>query len=144
MAIIRWNPGRDVTRMEREFRRMLRDFEPTSEEPASMAVWMPPVDIYETDNEIVVKTDLPGIDPKDLDIRIENNVLTIKGERKMEQTVKDDSYHRIESVYGTFTRSFSLPAAVEEDKIKAEYKDGVLRVTLPKKQQAKPKQIKVA
>lgn len=144
MAIIRWNPTREVTRMERDLRRMMRDFEQTSEEPSSMAVWVPPVDIYETDNEIVVRADVSGIDPKDLDIRIENNVLTMKGERRMQEEVKEDTYHRIESAYGTFMRSFTLPAAVEEDQIKAEYKDGVLKITLPKKEQAKPKQIKVA
>jgi len=130
--------------MERELRRMFRDFEQSSEEPSSVAVWTPPVDIYETDNEVVVRADLPGIDQRDLDIRLENNVLTLKGERKMEQEVKEDNYHRIESAYGTFVRSFTLPAIVEEDKIKAEYKNGVLKIVLPKKEQAKPRQIKVA
>ena len=144
MAIVRWNPARDFNRMERELRRMFRDFEQGSEEPSSVAVWTPPVDIYETDNEVVVRADLPGIDQRDLDIRLENNVLTLKGERKMEQEVKEDNYHRIESAYGTFVRSFTLPAIVEEDKIKAEYKNGVLKIVLPKKEQAKPRQIKVA
>ena len=144
MAIVRWNPARDFNRMERELRRMFRDFEQSSEEPSSVAVWTPPVDIYETDNEVVVRADLPGIDQRDLDIRLENNVLTLKGERKMEQEVKEDNYHRIESAYGTFVRSFTLPAIVEEDKIKAEYKNGVLKIVLPKKEQAKPRQIKVA
>jgi len=130
--------------MERELRRMFRDFEQSSEEPSSVAVWTPPVDIYETDNEVVVRADLPGVDQRDLDIRLENNVLTIKGERKMEQEAKEDNYHRIESAYGTFVRSFTLPAIVEEDKIKAEYKNGVLKIVLPKKEQAKPRQIKVA
>ncbi len=144
MAIVRWSPARDLNRMERELRRMFRDFEQSSEEPSSVAVWTPPVDIYETDNEVVVRADLPGIDQRDLDIRLENNVLTLKGERKMEQEVKEDNYHRIESAYGTFVRSFTLPAIVEEDKIKAEYKNGVLKIVLPKKEQAKPRQIKVA
>jgi HSP20 family protein len=109
-----------------------------------MAIWVPPVDIYETENEIVVRADLPGIDPNDIDIRIENNVLTIKGERRMQQEVKEENYYRGEAAYGTFNRSFTLPSAVDEDKINAEFRVGVLKITLPKKEQAKPKQIKVA
>jgi len=109
-----------------------------------MAVWAPPVDIYETDNEVVVRAELPGMEQKDIDIRIENNVLTIKGVRRMDEQVKEDKYHRIESAYGTFIRSFTLPTTVDEDNIKAEYRNGILKIVLPKKEQSKPKQIKVA
>ena len=144
MAIVRLNPARDLSHMERELRRMLRNFESTGEEPASMAMWAPPVDIFETDNEVVVRAELPGMDQKDIDIRIDNNVLTIKGERKIDQRVKEENYHRIESMYGSFIRSFTLPATVDPDNVKAEYKSGILTVTLPKKEQSKPRQIKVA
>src|SRR5215475_10305580 len=87
--------------------RLFRSFESGSEEPASMAVWVPPVDIYETDNEVVLRAELPGMEQKDIDIRIENNVLTIKGVRRMDEQVKEDKYHRIESAYGTFIRSLT-------------------------------------
>jgi HSP20 family protein len=144
MAIVRLNPARDLGHMERELRRMLRSFESSSEEPASMALWAPPVDIFETDNEVVVRAELPGMDQKDIDIRIDNNVLTIKGERKMDQRVKEENYHRIESMYGTFVRSFTLPTNVDPDNVKAEYRIGILTITLPKKEQSKPRQIKLS
>ena len=117
MAIVGWNPAREMSHMEHDLRRMLRSFE-SGEDPASMAVWAPPVDIFETDNEVVVRAELPGMDQKDIDIRIENNVLTIRGERKMDQRVKEENYHRIESMYGTFVRSFTLPTTVDPDNVK--------------------------
>jgi HSP20 family protein len=144
MAIVRWGPTSDLHQMERDIRRIFRNLQSESDEPASMGVWAPPVDIYETDNEVVVRAELPGMDQKDIDIRIENNVLTIKGERRMDQHVKEDNYHRIESAYGTFTRSFTLPTTVDEENAKAEYRNGILKITLPKREQSKPKQIKVA
>src|SRR5262245_50104272 len=143
MAIVRWNPAREMSHMEHDLRRMLRSFE-SGEDPASMAVWAPPVDIFETDNEVVVRAELPRMDQKDIYIRIENNVLTIRGERKMDQRVKEENYHRIESMYGTFVRSFTLPTMMDPDNVKAEYRNGILTVTLPKKEQSKPRQIKVA
>src|SRR5262245_34061899 len=141
MAIVRSSPVRDLQQMERDLRRLFRSFESGSEEPASMAVWAPPVDIYETDNGGVARDELPGMEQKDIDIRIENNVLTIKGVRRMDEQVKEDKYHRIESAYGTFIRSFTLPTTVDEDNIKAEYRNGILKIVLPKKEQSKPKQI---
>ena len=92
----------------------------------------------------VLKAELPGIEPKDVDVRVENNVLTLRGERKFESEVKREQYHRVERAYGTFSRSFTLPNVVDTDKIKAEFKDGVLRVTLPQREEAKPKQISIA
>jgi len=105
--------------------------------------WAPSVDIYEQANTIVVKAELPGVDPKDIDIRVENNTLTLRGERKLDQEVKRDDYHRVERSYGQFSRSFTLPNTVNTEKIQAEYKDGVLKVALPKREEAKPKQIQV-
>jgi HSP20 family protein len=105
--------------------------------------WAPAVDIFEKDGNIVLTAELPGIDPKAVDIRVENNVLTLQGERKFDKELQKDSFHRVERAYGSFTRSFTLPNAVDTEKIKAEFKDGVLTLTIPKREEAKPKQIKV-
>lgn len=108
------------------------------------ASWSPAVDIVETENDIVLKADLPGIDPKDVDVQVQNGTLTLKGKRKFESDVKEDNFRRIERVYGSFLRSFALPQIVDADNVAAEYRDGVLEVRLPKRPEAKPKQIKVA
>jgi HSP20 family protein len=101
------------------------------------------VDIYEQDGNIVMKAELPGVDPKAVDIRLENNTLTLRGERKLDHEVKEDNYHRVERSYGAFSRSFTLPTVVDQTSIKAEYKDGVLKLTLPKRDEAKPRQIQI-
>ena len=117
----------------------------TSEDDWALGgTWAPAVDIYEQDNNIVLKAELPGVDPKDVDIRLENNTLTLRGERKFDDEVKKENYHRVERAYGAFTRSFTLPTVVDQGSIKAEFKDGVLRVTLPKREEAKPKQIQIS
>src|SRR5579862_6820561 len=100
---------------------------------AALTTWAPAVDIYETENELVLKADLPDMDEKDLDVRVENNMLTVRGERKFEQKVKEDNYLRIERTYGAFSRSFGLPNTVNTEGIKADYKDGVLTIELPKR-----------
>jgi HSP20 family protein len=105
--------------------------------------WAPAVDIFETENELVLKADLPDVNEKDLDIQVENNLLTIRGERKFEQNVKEENYLRIERTYGSFSRSFSLPSTVNNEAIKADYKNGVLTVELPKRAESKPKQVKI-
>jgi HSP20 family protein len=112
-------------------------------EPRGTRPWSPPVDIYETENELIIKADLPEVKLEDIEVRVENQTLTLKGERKFE---KDDSirgHHRIERNYGTFERSFSLPASVDAERVAAEYKNGVLTVKLPKKEAAKPRQVKI-
>jgi HSP20 family protein len=148
MAIIRWEPFRDLVglqeRMNRLFDESFRGINRTgSEEDWVGGSWAPAVDIYEQNGNIVLKAELPGVDPKDVDVRVENNILTLRGERKLENEVKRESYHRVERAYGSFTRSFTLPNVVDTEKIKAEYKDGLLRMTLPKKDEAKPKQISI-
>lgn len=105
--------------------------------------WAPAVDIYEDDQGIVLKADLPEVDPKDVEVRIEDNTLYIKGERKMEKEIDENNYHRIERSYGSFARSFVLPHTVSAEKIGADYKNGVLKITMPKREESKPKQIKV-
>ena len=105
--------------------------------------WAPPVDIYETEDAIVLKAELPGVDPKDVEVRVEDNTLFLKGERKFEKEVKEQNYHRVERSYGSFARSFSLPNSISTDKVKAEFKDGMLTLTMPKREEAKPKTIKI-
>jgi HSP20 family protein len=147
MAIMRWEPFRDLLslqeRMNRLFEESARGAGRGHEEDWTMGAWAPAVDIYESGSDVVLKAELPGLDLKDVDIRIENNVLTLKGERKTDNEVKRESYHRVERSYGAFTRSFTLPSTVDTNAVKADYKDGVLRIVLPKREEAKPKQIQV-
>ena len=105
--------------------------------------WSPSVDIYETDENIVLKAELPGVDKKDVSVEVKDSTLILKGERKREKEVKEENYHRVERSFGTFMRSFTLPVSVKQDQVKAKFKDGVLEVTLPKSEEAKPKQVKV-
>jgi len=151
MAIVRWEPFRDLAglqdRMNRLFDESFRGLTrggAAEEDWALGGTWAPAVDIYEQEGHIVLKAELPGIDPKDVDIRLENNVLTLRGERRVDNDVQRDSYHRVERAYGSFTRSFTLPSVVDQEHIKADYKDGVLKVTLPKREEAKPKQISIS
>ena len=102
------------------------------------------MDIFETEGEIVVKAELPGMERKDITLSLEKNVLTLKGERRFDKETKEENYHRVERAYGGFSRSFSIPATVDDEKIRADYKDGVLKIILPKKEQLKPKQIQIA
>jgi len=145
MAIVRWEPLRDLMTTQRGFDRLFKEaFTPFfGEGEPSTRTWAPPVDIYENENDIVLKAELPGIDPKDVEVRVEDNTLYLKGERKFEKEVKDESYHRIERSYGSFARSFSLPNSINAEKVKAEFKDGLLTLTLPKREEAKPKTIKI-
>jgi HSP20 family protein len=146
MAIVRWDPFRDLNLLQDRMNRLFEDAGRTwrTDEPAATTTWSPSVDIFETEGEIVVKAELPGMDRKDIYLNLENNVLSLRGERKFTKETKDENYHRIERSYGVFSRSFSIPATVDEEKIRADYKDGVLKIMLPKKEQAKPKQIKIA
>ena len=146
MAIVRWDPFRDLNMLQDRMNRLFEDAGRNwkGDEPAATTTWSPSVDIFETEGEIVVKAELPGMDRKDISLNLENNVLTLKGERRFQKETKEENYHRIERAYGGFSRAFSIPASVEDEKIRADYKDGVLKILLPKKEQAKPKQIKIA
>ena len=146
MAGFRWYPFRDLNMLQARMTRLSEDAGRTyrSDEPSATTTWSPAVDIFETAGEIVVKAELPGMDRKDITLNLENNVLTLKGERRFEKETKEENYHRIERAYGGFSRAFSIPATVDEEKIRADYKDGVLKIVLPKKEQAKPKQIRIA
>jgi HSP20 family protein len=142
-SLTRWEPSRGAATLQDQVNRLFSDvFERNSEE-SSLTAWAPSVDIYETEHELVVKADLPEVDPKDLDIRVENNILTIRGERKFEKKVNEENYLRVERAYGSFARSFTLANTVNSEAIKADYQSGVLTLSIPKKEEAKPKQIKV-
>ncbi len=136
-------PFRGATNLQDQISRVFGDFVGRTNEESNLTPWAPAVDIYETEHELVVKADLPDVNPQDLDIHVENNVLTIRGERKFENKVKEDNYLRIERAYGSFSRSFSLANSVNSEAIKADYQNGVLMLSIPKREEAKPKQIKV-
>jgi HSP20 family protein len=142
-TITHWDPFRGLASFQEQMNRLFEDSLRTREGESALTTWAPPVDIYETENELVLKVDLPDLNEKDLDIRVENNMLTIQGERKFEEKVSRDNYLRVERAYGSFSRSFPLPSTVYTDSIHAEYKNGVLTVQMPKRAEAKPKQVKV-
>jgi len=142
-SVIRWDPFRNVSNLQAQVNRLFESTMPGGGSDSSLTTWAPAVDIYETENELVLKADLPDVNEKDIDIRIENNTLSIHGERKFEQEVKEENYLRVERSCGSFTRSFTLPSTVNTEAIKAEYKNGVLRVEMPKRAESKPKQVKV-
>ena len=146
MAITRWDPFRDLSILQERMNRVFEDAAGRGwkgEEPSPTTSWSPAVDIYETDNQIMVQAELPGIEKKDIALQLENNVLTLKGERRFEKETKQENYHRIERSYGGFSRAFTIPTIVDEEKIRADYKDGILKIELPKKEQVKSKQIKI-
>jgi HSP20 family protein len=132
-----------VTALHDHIDRLFNDAFARSDGESNLTSWAPAVDIRETEHELLVKGDLPGIDPKDLDIRVENNILTIRGERKFENKAEQDNYLRVERAYGSFFRSFALASTVNPEGIKANYENGVLTLVIPKREEAKPKQIKV-
>jgi HSP20 family protein len=140
-SINRFEPFRGYTLQDQINRLFNETFERTPE--AGITTWAPAVDILETEHELVVKADLPDVKPEELDIRVENNILTIRGERKFEKKVDEKNYLRVERTYGAFSRSFSLANTVNAEAIKADYKNGVLTLSVPKREEAKPKQIKV-
>jgi HSP20 family protein len=140
-SIDRWEPFRGS--YDTQLNRLFSDFFGRSTQEQNLTSWAPSVDIYEAAHELVVQADLPDIKPEELDIRVENNILTIRGERKFEKKVDEKNYLRVERSYGSFARSFSLANTVNTEAIKADYKDGVLTLSIPKREEAKPKQIKV-
>lgn len=145
MTLIRWDPWKDLIALQERMNRLLEESfgRLRKEEGLVSGAWTPAVDIYETENSLVVTAEIPGVSEKDIDVRIENNQLIVKGERKFEKETKEENYHRIERIYGNFYRSFSLPSTVDHEKVKAEYKNGVLKIVLGKKEEVKPKQIKI-
>jgi HSP20 family protein len=139
MTLLRWNPFRDIDTLQSQLNQIFDGIE-----PASTGGFIPPVDIYEDANHIVLTVEAPGLKQEDLKIQLENNVLTVRGERKFEQEAKEKNYHHIERRYGSFARTFTLPTTVDADKVQASYDAGLLRIELGKKAEAQPKQIPVS
>ena len=144
MAATRWDPFRELLTLQERLDKMYRDMERTrKEEDFVSSEWRPPVDIFESGDTFVLKLEIPEVDKESIDIKINDDELTIRGERKLEPGVDPESYHRMERGYGLFTRSFSLTKTIDASRIKAAVKDGILRIELPKKEEVKPKQIKI-
>lgn len=143
MTLARWSPARDLAALEID--RLNRMFDAVfSGEPLTSSAWMPAVDIYESpEKDVVVKVEVPDMKREDIKVTFENNVLTIEGERKADTEVKQEQYHRVERRYGAFRRSFTMPASVDGSRVQAAYQDGVLKVTLPQRPEAKPRQITI-
>ena len=139
MAITRWDPFREVAALQNRLNSILNE----GADPVAAASFVPAVDIYEDSEKVLLKLELPGIEEKDIDLRVENNTLTVKGERKLEAEEKEENFHRIERRFGTFYRAFTLPSTVDTEHVEAHYQAGILRITLKKKAEAQPRQIKI-
>ncbi len=146
MTITRLAPLRDVAVLQNRLNSIFNDFaQPSSgTEALSSGAFVPPVDIYEDAQKLSLRLEVPGLRPEEVDIHVENQTLTVRGERKFKNEEKEENFHRIERRYGSFTRTFSLPLTVDTEKVQANYEHGVLSIELPKKPEAKPKQIKVS
>src|SRR5580693_8907101 len=144
-VLTRWEPIREFTTLQDRMNRLFRDSfsADTQDQSLATSAFAPPVDVYEDDHNITLKIEVPGIDEKDIDVRIENNTLTVHGERKFEKEEKEENFRRVERQYGSFTRTFTLPNTVDQESVQADYDKGVLKITIAKKAEAKPKQIKV-
>ncbi len=138
MAIIRWDPFREMTQVQSQLNRLVDQVWGGRQES-----WLPAVDVFDKNDAVVLKAELPGMDPDDIQIEVDDNVLTIKGERKFEEEVEEERYYRVERRFGSFQRSLALPQGVQADKIQANYEDGILTITVPKAEEQKPKRIEV-
>jgi HSP20 family protein len=143
--VTRWDPFREYVSMQDRVNRLFREAQGGDgrEESLTTSTFAPAVDVYEDEHNVTLKIEVPGIDEKDIDVRIENNTLTVQGERKFSKEEKEENFRRVESRYGSFTRTFTLPNTVDSERVEAHYDKGVLKVQLAKKSEAKPKQIKV-
>jgi HSP20 family protein len=144
-VLTRWEPFREFATLQDRINRVFRDSYSGAgqDEALTTSSFAPAVDVYEDEHKVALKIEVPGIDEKDIDVRVENNTLTVHGERKIEKEEKEENYRRVERQYGSFTRTFTLPTTVDTDTVSATYDKGVLKINLPKKAEAKPKQIKV-
>jgi HSP20 family protein len=145
MAIIRWDPFRDLVTLREKMNRLFEDAVTSRGEEKDLVTssWAPAVDIYEDENELVLTAEVPGIEEKDIEIKLEDNTLSIHGERKMEKETKEENYHRLERAYGSFFRSFTLPNYIDQEKINAQHENGVLKITMPKRPELKTRKVKI-
>jgi HSP20 family protein len=141
--ITRWEPFREIGNLQTQMNRLFQDFGRSGSDELMTTGFVPAVDVYEDEQNLTLNLEVPGMDEKDIDIRLENNQLTVRGERRFENEQKEENFHRIERRYGSFSRSFTLPNTVDTDNVKANYVNGVLKIQLAKRAEAKPKQIKV-
>jgi HSP20 family protein len=141
--LTRWDPFREFATLQDRMNRLFPRGPEGQDESLTTTAFAPPVDVYEDEHNVTLKIEVPGIDEKDIDVRIENNTLTVHGERKFEKEEKEENYRRVERQYGSFTRTFTLPNTVNHDNVQADYDKGVLKIKLAKKAEAKPKQIKI-
>ena len=143
-VLTRWDPFRELSTLQNRMSRLFEEqYGSGREESLTAGAFVPPVDIYEDEHSIQLKLEVPGIEEKDLDVKVENNVLTVSGERKFEKEEKEENFRRVERRYGSFTRSFTLPNTVNPEDVSANYENGILKIKLGKRAEAKPKQIKV-
>jgi HSP20 family protein len=142
MTLTRWYPIREVAALQNRFNSLLQDLGGDAE-TVTAAAFVPAVDVYEDTEKVVLKLEIPGVKEEDVDVRVENQALTVRGERKFEAEEKEENFHRIERRYGSFFRSFSLPTSVDTENVKASYNAGVLKLELKKKTSAQPRQIKI-
>jgi HSP20 family protein len=144
-VLTRWEPFREFATLQDRMNRLFRDSfnDVGRDESLASSNFAPAVDVYEDEHKVALKIEVPGIEEKDIDVRVENNMLTVTGERRIDKEEKQENYRRVERQYGSFTRSFTLPQTVDTDNVSANYEKGVLKINLPKKAEAKPKQIKV-
>src|SRR5438477_11619051 len=144
-VVTRWEPFRECSVLQDRLNRLFQDSLGTGREEtlATSGAFVPAVDVYEDEHNVTLKLEVPGIEQKDIDVRLENNTLTVRGERKFEKEEKEENFHRVERRYGSFFRAFTLPNTLDPESVKADYDNGVLKIMLAKKAEAKPKQIKV-
>jgi HSP20 family protein len=143
MTLVRFDPFRDLSQLQNRVNRLFTDSRATGLEEDAFQNWAPAVDIFERGDNLILSAELPGVRREELDLKVEGNVLTLRGERLRDKTVQEEQYHRVERSYGTFSRSFTLPSTVDSSRIEARFKDGILEVVLPKAEDAKPKKIDV-
>lgn len=143
MAIVRWDPFRDLMNIQERVNRLLSDAPARWGSEEGYGAWIPPVDIFERGESLVLRAEIPGVKSEDVDVRVENGVLTLQGQRTREEEIEERNAFRLERQFGAFTRSFSLPTTVDAAKIGAKLKDGILEITLPKAEEAKPKKVRI-
>jgi HSP20 family protein len=146
MAVIKWSPAREIASLQQGINRLFEDVfsQPGSYDSDAMGAWRPPVDIVDTQEAIVIFAEIPGVDKEEVAIEVKDNVLSIQGERVVDSSIGNGSYYRSERVFGKFRRSFALPAMVRTDHINASFKNGVLKITIPKPEEEKPRQVKIS
>lgn len=143
MTLVRWDPFRDLVNIQERVSRLLADAPPRWASDEAYGAWIPPVDIFEQGDQLIIHAEMPGVDGDDIDVRVENGILHLQGQRKREEAIEDQNAYRLERLYGAFSRSFSLPTTVDSSKISAKLQDGILEVRLPKAEEAKPKKVQV-